>query len=199
MRRDQDSEEIREAIRAKYRRVARGADGLFPYPTGAAGALSLGYDPEVLAGATPELLRSFCGVGNPFALGEIREGESVLDVGCGAGFDLYVASRRAGPTGRVQGVDLTPEMVAESRENIARCGLGNAEARLGGAESLPFAPDTFDVVISNGVLNLCPRKDRAFDEIFRVLRPGGRLQFADVILDGDLPAEVAGSLDAWSD
>jgi SAM-dependent methyltransferase len=194
-----DQSAILRAIRDKYKRVARSAAGLFKYPTGPEGARALGYDDETVATALPEFLRSFCGTGNPFALGEIAEGEAVLDVGCGAGFDLLVASRLVGPTGNVFGIDITPEMVALATENIARSGIKNVEVRQGTSEALPFEESSFEVVISNGVLNLSPRKERTFEEIFRVLKPGGWLQFSDIVLDNDLPEEIVGSLEAWSD
>ncbi|MBD3161818.1 MAG: methyltransferase domain-containing protein [Candidatus Eisenbacteria bacterium] len=199
MGRHPDEERIQMAVRARYRRVARSAEGEFAYPTGAAGAEALGYDPVRLAEAPPELLRSFCGVGNPFALGPLAPGEVILDVGCGTGLDLFLASREVGGAGRACGVDLTPEMADAAAANLARSAVENVEVRVARAEELPYEAEAFDVVLSNGVLNLSPGKEGAFGEIFRVLRPGGRLQFADVVLDGDLPAEVAGSLKAWSD
>ena len=195
---DVDHEQIREAVRAKYRKVARSAEGLFKYATGAEGARALGYDAELIADAPPALMKSFCGVGNPFCLGAIRAGEVVLDVGCGAGFDVYVASRAVGEAGEALGVDLTPEMVSVAKENMERVGLTNAEVRCGSSEDLPFECASIDVVISNGVFNLSPNKRRSFEEVVRVLKPGGRLQFADIVLDEDLPTEVVGSLEAWS-
>jgi len=171
---------------------------LFQYATGAAGARALGYDDEVLATAPSTLLKSFCGVGNPLALSEIAEGEIVLDIGCGSGLDLYVAGRQVGPHGRVHGIDSTPEMVALATENIARCRSENVEVRCAESESLPYDEGHFDVVMSNGVLNLSPEKERSFGEIFRVLKPGGRLQIADIVLDEALPEEIVGSLEAWS-
>ena len=193
-----DQSEIRRAIRDKYKKVARATDGLFKYATGPEGARALGYDDEITASAPPDLVRSFCGVGNPFALGDISEGETVLDVGCCGGFDLFVASGKVGATGKVDGIDLTPEMVSLAVENIARSGINNVEIRQGIAKDLPSEDASFDVVISNGVLNLSPWKDQAFGEIFRVLKPGGRLQFADIVVDDELPQETVGSLEAWS-
>jgi len=193
-----DQWEIQRAIRDKYKTVAHSAEGLFKYATGSEGARVLAYDAEIIASAPPELLRSFCGVGNPFALGVIAEGKIVLDVGCGAGFDLFVASRLVGPTGKVFGIDLTLEMVAVATENVALSGTKNIEVRQGMSEALPYEDNSFDAVISNGVFNLSPRKDQSFEEIFRVLKPGGRLQFTDIILDDDLPQETVGNLEAWS-
>jgi SAM-dependent methyltransferase len=192
-------EEIRAALRKKYAEVSQSAEGKFSYPTGRSGARALGYDLSVLEGMPDELVESFCGVGNPFVLGPIRPEETVLDVGCGAGFDLFVASRLVGRKGKVCGIDLTAEMAAKARKNLARAGIATGEVRLAGAEDIPYDEKTFDIVISNGVLNLSPLKEKSFQEIRRVLKSGGRLQFADIVLKADLPQDVANSLDAWSD
>jgi arsenite methyltransferase len=194
-----DKDAIHAAILKRYRQVAGSAEGCFKYPTGREGAAFLGYDSAVLDRAPGYMLESFCGVGNPFSLGEIKAGESVLDVGCGAGFDLYIAASMVGESGSVTGIDMTPEMVAASRENIRRAELSNVVVREAASESLPFGPAAFDVVISNGVLNLSQHKQKSFKEIYRALRPGGRLQFADIVLDEDLPQGEASSLEAWSD
>lgn len=198
MAKEPDFVQIRRAIRDKYAKASSSANGLFKYPTGKAGAEALGYDAAAIREAPDSMLKCFCGVGNPFSLGDLRPGERVLDVGCGGGFDLYVASRSVGEEGRVQGIDFTPQMVDRARDNLASAGVGNAQVRLGSSEDLPFDDGCFDVVISNGVLNLSPSKEVSFKEIFRVLRPGGRLQFADMMLREDLPPEVAGSAEAWS-
>jgi SAM-dependent methyltransferase len=193
-----DTEEIRQAVRARYAGVACCAEGQFRYPTGLAGAEALGYETTFIAEAPAGMLASFCGVGNPFDLGKIEEGAAVLDIGCGAGFDLLCAARLAGPTGKVTGIDLTPEMAAKARQNLDEAGLKNVDVREGLAEELPFDDNSFDVVISNGVLNLSPDKERLFSEIHRVLRPGGRLQFADVVLKEELPPAQM-SATAWSE
>ena len=121
-----------------------------------------------------------------------------MDLGCGAGFDLFVASRLVGESGRVCGVDLTEQMVERSKNNLADTNISNAVIRKVDSENIPFADNTFDVVISNGVINLSPRKIKCFQEIYRVLKPGGRLQFADVVLENEMPAELSGSIEAWS-
>lgn len=144
------------------------------------------------------MLNAFCGVGNPFSLGEISQGSNVLDIGCGAGFDLMVARSKTGSEGRVCGVDLSPEMIERTRANLDRVGCDGIEIYHVQSEQLPFADGTFDVVISNGVINLSPAKAELFAEIHRVLKPGGRLQIADMMLDKELPAHLAGSLEAWS-
>jgi SAM-dependent methyltransferase len=189
---------IREAVRKKYGEVARSAEGKFAYPTGRQGALVLGYDPAIVRRLPDDVLASFCGVGNPLALGPIEAGESVLDVGCGAGFDMIVASYLVGGAGKICGVDMTPEMAERARANLERAGVMSAEVQVGGAESVPYRDATFDVVISNGVINLSPAKEEVFREMYRVLRPGGRLQFADIVVNQSLPPEVASSLEAWS-
>jgi arsenite methyltransferase len=192
---DRSTEEIQQAVRQKYAEVSRSVAGKFRYLTGKAGAAALGYDLSVLSDLPDDVFDTFCGVGNPLALGLIHSGEKVLDIGCGAGLDMIWASRLTGRAGRVCGIDLTPEMVERARANLVRAGASNANAVVAGSEALPYDDDTFDVVTSNGVLNLSPLKEQSLREIFRVLRPGGRLQLTDI----DLPADIANSLDAWSD
>ena len=193
-----DENKIREAIRAKYAEVSASAAGKFAYPTGEEGARELGYDPAIVERTPGVILRSFCGVGNPFSLGAIDAGASVLDVGCGAGFDLIVASHMVGESGLVYGIDLTPEMVERARANLALAGVPNAEVIHVDSESLPFEEDSFDVITSNGVLNLAPCKQTIYSELFRVLKPRGRLQFADIVQRADLPGKLTGSMEAWS-
>jgi arsenite methyltransferase len=196
---EREREKIRAAIQTKYAEISRSALGRFAYPTGIEGARALGYDVSVLSRLSPDLMKSFCGVGNPFLAGALNQGETLLDVGCGAGLDLIVAAQYINETGRLCGIDITPEMTKVARENAATAGVCHLEVREGTAESIPYEDRTFDVVISNGVLNQSPQKDLAFLEIFRVLGPAGRLLFSDIVLEGDQPRETPCTLEAWSD
>ncbi len=189
--------QIRQAIKEKYSAAARCVEGLFQYPTGKEGAEELNYDRRFIDEAPNEIVRNFCGVGNPFSLGAIKPGEAVLDIGCGSGFDVYCASKAVGPQGNVVGIDLTSEMVEKARTNISEAGISNAEICEANSEELPFDADMFNVVISNGVVNLSLEKGKTFSEMYRVLKPGGRLQFADIVLIKELPLEETGPR-AWS-
>lgn len=187
---------IRDGIAQKYRQVAVSPEGMFRYPTGEASARHLGYRPGLFA-AIPVVAREhFVGVGNPFALGPIRPGEAALDLGCGAGFDAFVAAQLVGPSGRVAGIDLSPEMLAVAEAGKVEGGFRRVEFRQAAVEAMPFPDESFDVALSNGVLNLIPDKPAALREIFRVLRPGGRLQACDIGLVGDEPPP---DKSPWSD
>ena len=137
-------------------------------------------------------------MGNPFSLGPVNPGQRVLDFGCGGGFDLFVAARLVGPEGRVCGIDLTEEMAEKARRNLAGTGMSNIEIQHVDSELIPYEDRSFDLVISNGVINLSPCKQTCFREIYRVLKPGGSLQFADVVLEKELPPAMAASPEAWS-
>ena len=137
-------------------------------------------------------------MGNPFSISKIGPGSSILDVGCGAGLDLIFSRFLTGDTGRVKGIDLTEEMISRARKNLAQAGITDVEIKHVDEDFIPYDDNEFDVVISNGVINLSPCKQKLFGEIFRVLKPGGRLQFADIVLEKELPSHMASSLEAWS-
>ena len=190
--------QVRQGIQAKYDRVAAaGAGGCFQYPTGKAGMELQGYPPEVLKNFPPEVLAAFCGVGNPFSLEPLNPGDAVLDIGCGAGVDSLVAAHLVGTGGRVVGLDVTPAMVERARVHLGRLGLANVTFEVGEAEALPFPDATFNAVISNGVFNLTLNKEKALHEAHRVLKPGGGLRLADMVLVATLPPDQAGKVENW--
>jgi SAM-dependent methyltransferase len=177
--------------------AAAGPGGCFQYPTGKAGMELQGYPPEVLRDFPQEVLAAFCGVGNPFSLGTLNPGDAVLDLGCGAGVDSLVAGRLVGTGGRVVGLDVTPAMIERARGHLARLGLANVTFQMGEAEALPFPDHDFDAVISNGVFNLTLNKEKALKETHRVLKPGGRLMLADMVLVAALPPDLGDKVENW--
>jgi SAM-dependent methyltransferase len=189
---------LRSEIQRTYADVSTQPGQEFIFPTGRAWALDLGYPPDLLARVPEASCESFAGVANPFSMGALQPGEDVLDVGCGAGMDSLVAAQMVGATGSVTGVDMTPEMVVKARGSIAEMGLGNVRIVEGSAEHLPFDGASFDVVISNGVIDLIPDKDAVFSEITRVLRPGGRIQLADVTIQNPVSEESKRDIDLWA-
>ncbi|MDI6854719.1 MAG: methyltransferase domain-containing protein [Deltaproteobacteria bacterium] len=193
----QEKDLIREKIMEKYDRVALSPGGCFRYPIGREGVRALGYPPELWQDLPDDVLASFCGVGNPFSLGSVQPGEAVLDIGCGAGFDAFVAAKLAGPQGRVVGIDITPAMVAKAKEHLRRVPVPQLVFQMGEAEALPFPDRDFDVVISNGVLNLTLDKEKAVGEIYRVLKPGGRAMLADMVLVEALPPDRERRIENW--
>ena len=193
-----DSVALREEVKSKYREVALDPHGKFHFHTGRELARRLGYDEAFVKSLPDEAVESFAGVANPFALRKLSKGERVVDVGSGAGFDSFVAADQVGPSGKVIGVDMTEEMLAKSRSTAAKLGLANVEFREGLAENLPVEDGWADVVISNGVINLCADKKAVLSEIFRVLRPGGRLQFADIANGKSVPASAMQNIDLWT-
>jgi arsenite methyltransferase len=195
---DEDREKIDQGIRTKYAKASASPEGLFRYPTGRAGLEGLGYDEEILASLPARVVESFCGVGNPFTVGEIHSGDHVLDIGCGGGTDAIVASILTGPEGSVVGIDLSSEMVARARANLAETQLTNISYREAGAENLPFPDESFHVVISSGVFNLIPDKLRALREVFRVMKPAGQLMMADQVLTGYLSEDVKARIANWA-
>ena len=193
-----DAGQLREEVQAKYREVAVTPSGSFHFHTGRALAARLGYDPEVVAALPDRAVESFAGVGNPFSIRRLQVGEQVVDVGSGAGFDSFIAAGQVGPTGSVTGVDMTAEMLDKSRATASVLGYDNVDFLEGLAESIPVEDGTADVVISNGVINLCADKRAVFDEIRRVLRPGGWLQFADIANGRPVPPEALRDIDLWT-
>jgi arsenite methyltransferase len=189
---------LRSEIQRTYADVSTQPDQEFIFPTGRAWALDLGYPQDLLARVPEASCESFAGVANPFSMGALQPGEDVLDVGSGAGMDTLVAAQMVGPTGSVTGIDMTPEMVVKARGSVAEMGLGNVTIVEGSAEHLPFDDATFDVVISNGVIDLIPDKDAVFSEITRVLRPGGRIQLADVTIQNPVSEESKRDIDLWA-
>ena len=188
---------IQEGIRDKFSKVAVSPEGLFKYPTGREGLEKLEYEEELIERLPAEVISSYCGVGNPFSLGEIHQGEMVLDVGCGAGVDSIIAGLRVGPEGSVDGVDIVPEIIARAEENLSLTNLNNVNFQTITGEKLPFSDSTFDVIISNGVINLIPDKETILKEIFRVLKPEGRLMLADQVAVGSIKTDMKARLANW--
>lgn len=189
---------ISSGVKEKYTQVAVNPAGLFNYPTGKEGLTSLGYDLNVLSAFPDQLFNSFCGVGNHFGENNIKEGDTVLDIGCGAGVDLLYASRLVGATGHVYGIDCTEAMLAAAAEMIERYRLYNITTNFVSTDNIPYSDAMFDVVISNGVFNLFIDKEKLLGEIFRVLKPGGVLQFADIIAKEDLAGPLSARIASWS-
>ena len=196
---DLDTQALRSEVSKVYSRVATDPDGDFHFHRGPAYAADfLGYDPAELAALPTECTASFAGIANPHAISPILRGETVLDIGCGAGTDLLLAARKAGPGGRAIGIDMTEAMRDRARGSAAAARLTNVEVQRADATALPLADASVDVVISNGVLNLVPEKEKAFAEIRRVLRSGGRLQLADIVIDVEFGEDVRRNIDLWT-
>jgi SAM-dependent methyltransferase len=193
-----DPEALRGEVREKYRAVALKPDAAYHFHTGRPLAARLGYDPAAVHALPDRAVESFAGVGNPFSLRPLDAGEHVVDVGSGAGFDSFIAARQVGPAGRVVGVDMTAAMLDKSRVTAQFLGYDHVEFREGLAEALPVEDGWADVVISNGVINLCPDKQLVFAEISRALRPGGWLQFADIANGRPVPPEALREIDLWT-
>lgn len=193
-----DLASLRSAIQEEYDVVAREPDKGFHFHTGRPLAARLGYDEGWFDGVPESSIAALAGTGNPFAMGVLRPGERVVDVGSGGGIDSLVAARMVAPDGQVVGVDMTPAMLARARNAAAEAGIANVEFREGFGESLPVPDDWADVVISNGVLNLMPDKAAALAEMARVLKPGGRLQIGDILVQKAVPDAAKEKIELWT-
>jgi arsenite methyltransferase len=193
-----DIDVLREEIRKTYTDVSTAQEQEFIFPTGRAWAQQLGYPEPELACVPDATVESFAGVANHWLLGRVEPGAVVLDLGCGAGTDLLIAAQMTGSSGRVIGVDMTPAMLDRARESAREMGLENVELHESLIESLPLEGASVDVVISNGVIDLVPDKDAVFDESDRVLRPGGRLQIADVVIHTEVSEDARKRIDLWT-
>lgn len=192
-----DVELLRREVSEHYAEVAHDPGGDFHFHTGRAATDRLGYDEGLLDGLPEACIEAFAGVANPFSWGLPEPGEHVIDIGSGGGLDAMVAARAVGPEGEVVGVDMTPAMLERATRNAAAAGIDNVTFRKGLAEDLPVPDGWADLVISNGVLNLVPDKPAAYTEIVRALRPGGRIQIADVCVEVEVPDEARRDIDLW--
>jgi arsenite methyltransferase len=193
-----DGAALRDEVRKKYREVAVDPSGTFHFHTGRPLAKRLGYDDSEVDPLPDVAVASFAGVGNPFSPGRLSTGDHVVDVGSGAGFDCFVAANQVGPDGQVIGVDMTEEMLTRSRTTANEMGLANVDFREGLIEEMPIEDSWADVVISNGAINLCADKQAALTEIMRILKPGGRLQFADIANGQPVPDAAVQNIDLWT-
>ncbi len=198
-----EDKEIKEIVKERYSRIAEESTSCCPTcgPCGhdvTAQAKGIGYSEEELEKIPEEAIMGL-GCGNPTALGDLKEGETVLDLGAGAGIDVFLAANKVGPDGYVIGVDMTEEMAKKASETAAKCGYKNVEFRLGEIENLPVESDSVDVIISNCVINLSPDKLKTYEEAYRVLKPGGRILISDLVTEEELPDEIKDSLDAWAE
>ena len=193
-----DAAALREEVKKKYREVAVEPHGDYHFHSGRPLAKRLGYDDHVVAALPDAAVESFAGVGNPFSLRDLEPGERVVDIGSGGGFDCFIAAGKVGGEGEVVGIDMTEEMLAKSRATARSMGQTNVEFRMGLLEDMPVEDGWADVVISNGVINLCADKQQVFSEIRRILRPGGYLQLADIANGQPVPEEAVANIDLWT-
>lgn len=193
-----DVEVLRCQIQDKYTEVAKSPETGFHFHTGRPLALMLGYTPDVIDRLPASAVESFAGTGNPFSMGKLNAGETALDIGCGAGFDSLIAAWQVGSSGKVISVDMTPAMLEKASKSAAAAGITNIDFREGLAEWLPADDASVDVVISNGVINLCPDKMAVMAEVSRVLKPGGRIQIGDIVVRKEVPQSAKDDIDLWS-
>jgi arsenite methyltransferase len=189
---------LRAEVKQEYAVVAQIPEKGFHFHTGRKLASMLDYDDDILDQYPEEVVESFAGTGNVFKLGDLNPGEYILDIGCGAGLDCFIASQKVGRAGRVIGVDMTPEMIQKARANAAITGIENIQFIEDYSEEIPVPTDWADVIISNGAINLSPDKDQVFAEMFRILKPGGRLQIADILVQKPVPDSARNNLDLWA-
>lgn len=189
--------EIKEAVKEKYSRVAKEPCLTFNFPVGKDFALKVGYPEEILDELPKSMYESFTGANNPQTFVELKTGEIVLDLGCGAGLDIYFYAKALGPQGKVYGLDISEDMVNKARANMELSGIKNVEIKCGHSDNLPFADNFFDVVASNGIYNLSPDKEVVMKEVYRVLKPGGRTVFCEIVLKEKPPEELRKNIDDW--
>ena len=192
-----DLDKIKAGIHEKYSKVAKTPEGEFEYPTGRKGLMELNYDGTLIKKLPDVVASSYCGVGNPFSLGNINEGDQVLDVGCGAGVDSLLAGIMVGPSGSAVGVDIVPEMIDRAEQNLKMVDIDNVSFQRATGENIPCPDNSFNVVISNGVINLIPDKESVMSEIMRVLKPGGRLMMADQVAADDVKKDIRERIGNW--
>lgn len=192
-----DLKTIETGIRNKYIKVANNPEGLFQYPVGRSGIEGQKYDPKLINMLPQAVISSYCGVGNPFSLGTINKGDVVLDIGCGAGVDTILAGIMAGTTGKAVGIDMVPEMLERAKSNMVMTDIKNVSFINTSGEVLPFEDSEFDVVISNGVINMVPDKETLLKEMLRVLKSGGRLMIADQVAIGSTQKDMKARLANW--
>lgn len=194
---DMTQDEIKDAVKEKYSKVAKEPCAAFNFPVGKEFALKVGYPKEILDKLPKTMYESFTGANNPQSFIDLKEGEVVLDLGCGAGLDLYFYAKAVGPKGKVYGVDISEDMVNKAKKNMEAIGIKNVEIKYGHSDSLPFEDNFFDVVTSNGIYNLSPDKEKVMQEVFRVLKSGGRTVFCEIVLKDKLPDDVRKNMDDW--
>ena len=194
---NQDRERIDAGIRDKYHKVAKAPEGHFKYPTGMDGLKGLGDESRLISDLPDTVASSFCGVGNPFSLGEICPGDCVLDIGCGSGVDALLAAKLVGVSGKVIGIDMTVEMIQRAKANKKVMAIDNIDFQAARVQDLTDMGEVFDVVISNGVFNLIPDKDAALQAVFKLLKPGGKLFVADQVLSGSMSKDLKQRVATW--
>ena len=194
---DHDREHIDKGIREKYHKVASTPEGHFKYPTGVDGLKKLGYENQLISDLPDSVASSFCGVGNPFSLGKINSGAYVLDIGCGSGVDGLLAAKLVGDSGKVLGIDMTPEMIQKANANKKLMAVDNITFKVAKVQDLTDMDQNFDVIISNGVFNLILDKDEALQATYRLLKPGGKLFIADQELSGSMSKDLKQRVASW--